>query len=60
MCLLRFHQIFYHRVASGIQMGIPLESVDWLGTGYYLSTGGGGGGGQDLGLNKVKFSQSPL
>ena len=30
------------------------------GTGHYLSPGREGRGGEDLGLNKVKFSQSPL
>ena len=31
-----------------------------LGTGPYLSPGGKGGGGGGLGLDKVKFSRSPL
>ena len=31
-----------------------------LGTGHYLSPGGGREGAEDLGLNKGKFSQTPL
>ena len=30
------------------------------GTGHYLSPKAGGGGAEDLGLDKVKFSRSPL